>query len=123
MMPAAILCVDNDVSELERLGKALEAEGFRVLKARDVHRAVVTFMRERVELVLLDFALSQTDGGIVAFEMRRRKPDVKLAFLTADPSARMPREIVDAVIEKSTDARMIVPKVRQLLGLKDSRVA
>ncbi len=73
-------------------------------------------MRERLDLVLMDFSLASTDGGIVAFEMRRRRPEVKIAFLCSDPCAPMPTQLVDRVIGKETSPDRLVGEVKELLN-------
>ena len=122
-MPASILCVDDDVRDLELNEEMLRAAGFRVFSARDTRSAMEIFMRESIDLVLLDFGLPMTDGGILAFEMRRRKPEVKIVFFCGEPSAPMPKHIVDAVIGKDCESSQIIREIHLLLGSSSSRVA
>jgi DNA-binding response OmpR family regulator len=122
-MSAQILCVDDDARDLELHGELLRGAGFKVFDAPDTRAAMEFFMHEPVDLVLLDFALVGTDGGILAFEMRRRKPAIKIAFLCGEPNAPMPRHIVDAVISKNSEPGEIIDAVRQLLASSPSKVA
>ena len=80
-------------------------------------------MRDSIDLVLMDFRLGATDGGILAFEMRRRMPNVKIAFFCGEPSAPMPRHIVDAVIGKNSEPAEIVEAVKRLLDGSASKAA
>jgi DNA-binding NtrC family response regulator len=122
-MSAHILCVDDDVRDLELEGELLRNAGYKVSLAQDTRSAMEIFMREPIDLVLLDFALPGTDGGILAFEMRRRMPNVKVAFYCGEPNAPMPRHIVDAVIGKNSEPAEIVEAVRRLLDGSSSRAA
>lgn len=122
-MPAHILCVDDDARDLELESELLRNAGYKVSVAQDTRSAMEIFMREYIDLVLLDFALPGTDGGILAFEMRRRMPNVKLAFYCGDPNAPMPRQVVDGVIDKNSEPDEILDAVRRLLDGSASRAA
>ena len=122
-MTASILCVDDDVRDLELNGEFLREGGFVVFEARDTRAAMEIFMHETIDLVLLDFRLQTTDGGILAFEMRRRKPEVKIAFFCGEPTAPMPNHIVDGVIGKNYSKEQIIREINLLLGDPTSRVA
>ncbi len=122
-MSAYILCVDDDVRDLELHSEILQKAGFQVFTAQDTRASMEIYMRETIDLVLLDFALENTDGGILAFEMKRRKPGVKIAFFCGDPNAPMPRHIVDAVIGKNWEPHEILKDIRRLLNSSSSKVA
>ena len=122
-MSASILCFDDDPKDLELNSSLLEDAGFTVFMALDTRSAMEIFMRETIDLVLLDFSLEATDGGIIAFEMRRRKPHVKIAFFCGEPNAPMPKHIVDSVIGKDFGVRRIVAEVNRLLAMPNSQVA
>ena len=122
-MPASILCVDDDVRDLELAELMLCDAGFTVFVAQDTRAAMEIFMRESIDLILMDFRLQTTDGGILAFEMRRRKPEVKIAFFCGEPNAPMPNHIVDAVIGKNYEKEQIINEINLLLGDSSSKVA
>lgn len=122
-MSASILCVDDDPKDLELNSLLLQDAGFTVFTALDTRSAMEIFMRETIDLVLLDFSLQFTDGGIIAFEMRRRKPNVKIAFLCGEPNAPMPKHMVDSVIGKNFGSQRIVAEVNRLLASPNSQVA
>jgi DNA-binding response OmpR family regulator len=81
------------------------------------------FMRELLDLVLLDFNLVATDGGIIAFEMRRRRPEVRIAYLCGDTSREMPLNVVEGVIEKCVDRERLCAEVRRILETQNHNAA
>ena len=111
-----ILYVDDNRQDLKLLSTILKRAGYEVFCATDTKESMETFMRERLDLVLLDFNLGQTDGGILAFEMRRRKPEVRIAYLCGETSRQMPVSLVEGVIEKCVDREKLVAEVRRILS-------
>lgn len=124
-MPAYILYLDTDSLRRDEIGKVLESGGYHVLKATDTRGAMEVFMRTPVDLALIHFSLSKTDGGIVAFEMRRRKPEVKIVLLSPkEELEKVPRASVDAVIQMDGSAPALLGEIRKLLEPKlESKVA
>src|SRR2546430_13330694 len=65
LMPAkktTILVVDDDLQLLKIVEHNLEAEGYRVLTAREGQHALETIERDSPDLVLLDIMLPRMDG-------------------------------------------------------------
>ena len=58
MSQKTVLLVDDEQAFLEALDDALQHEGFRVLKARDVSTALDILAREPIDLVSVDVMLS-----------------------------------------------------------------
>jgi CheY-like chemotaxis protein len=93
-MPGAVLCVDNDRDLVQIIAKALESEGYRVLRAYDGEQAVETAASERPDLVLLDLILPRRDGFAVLEAIRgqdgsgRATPVVLLTGCTPGPAYR-----------------------------------
>ena len=53
-MPHSVLCVDDDRNLCQIIAKALEGEGYRVLKAHDGDAGLAAFDAETPDLVLMD---------------------------------------------------------------------
>jgi CheY-like chemotaxis protein len=50
-----VLCIDDDIRDLELQKEALEQAGFRVIAVDDARVGLAKFMTHDVDLVLLDF--------------------------------------------------------------------
>src|SRR5208337_5017675 len=74
--PHLILSVDDELNLLQTREKLLQFVGYEVLSAADGKKALEIFAAHPVDLVLLDFRMPGMDGGIVAQQMKRRKPRV-----------------------------------------------
>ena len=61
-MPHSVLCVDDDRNLCQIIAKALEGEGYRVLKAHDGDAGLAAFDAETPDLVLMDLLLPGKDG-------------------------------------------------------------
>ena len=97
-----ILCADVTSTMLQGRKMLLEKNGYRVLTAANGKEAVQAFVSHTVDLVLLDYRVPQTDGGVAAIHMRACKPDVPIALLSGDESLPPGAlEAVDAFVSKS----------------------
>jgi two-component system alkaline phosphatase synthesis response regulator PhoP len=61
-MPKTLLVVDDEPSILETTRFILEAEGYRVITARDGEEALEALYRERPPIVLLDVMIPKING-------------------------------------------------------------
>jgi CheY-like chemotaxis protein len=76
-----ILCVDDDEAILDLTRMALERKGYRVLTVTDGVTALEAFAACPVDAVVLDYEMPGMNGGQVAREMARVKPNIpKLLF-------------------------------------------
>jgi CheY-like chemotaxis protein/tetratricopeptide (TPR) repeat protein len=71
-MPHSVLCVDDDRNLCQIIAKALEGEGYRVLKAHDGDAGLAAFDAETPDLVLMDLLLPGKDGFEVVEGIRSR---------------------------------------------------
>jgi two-component system, cell cycle sensor histidine kinase and response regulator CckA len=81
---ATILFVEDEIHQLNLMQKNLEAEGHRVLTARDGPEAVQTYIRHKQEinLVVLDLGLPKLNGWEAYKMMKEADPNVKVIFAT-----------------------------------------
>jgi len=115
-----VLCIDDDVRDLEIQKEALEQAGYKVLAVDDARVGLALFMTHDVDLVLLDFNFPKTDGGIIAHEMRRRKPNVPIAVVSGYlTEAAITEPMVDFIMEKPIAAAELAQAVAQLLAMED----
>lgn len=90
--PPVILCVDDDRAVLFTLKAVLEASGFHVLTACSGREALKIFENQKIDLVLLDYAMPGLSGIATATRMKQLNPDVPIVFLSA--YAELPGETV-----------------------------
>jgi CheY-like chemotaxis protein len=114
-----ILCVDGAWAVLEGRKLLLEENGYQVLTATNGKKALEAFVSNAVDLVLLDYHLSEMNGDVAAMRMRAAKPDVPIALLSVDewlPPDTL--DAVDAFIDKSELVVSFLRKVDYLLSLR-----
>ena len=121
MTSETILVVEDEELLLDSLKSLIEAEGFRVLTARDGIEAIETFEkhREDVGLVLADLGLPRLGGWEALARMRKLKPEIRaiVASGTLDLSQRaeMRRSGVQTTIRKPYTAAEMLGAIRQAL--------
>lgn len=111
-----VLCVDDERIGLRVRKIMLESRGFKVLTASSGAQGLKLFEENRVDVVVLDYFMPELNGGEVAAEMRRRRPEVPIVFLSAyfslPPEAL---EVADAFITKGDPPDVLIEKIQNLL--------
>lgn len=125
LLSESVILVAHAASE-ERatLGRAFEAEGCRVLAARDGAEAVELARRYHPQLAILDLALPRL-SGLEATRILRAEIRIPV-FLLADPADDAMKFIAlaagaEEVLPKSTQAGALVDRAREVLGTGPSR--
>lgn len=95
-----ILSVDDEPAILLTRQQILEDMGYEVLSACDGEQALHQFSNQPVNLVLLDYLMPRKDGGVVAREMKQRKPSVPIILVSASPIPAETLGYVDHRIDK-----------------------
>ena len=77
---ATVLIVEDEEKMLHALGKILEKQGYKVLKASDGEMALDIYQRheDSIDVVLLDLGLPKMSGREVLLRIKNKKPDVKV---------------------------------------------
>ncbi len=83
--PTTILVVDDDPDALNIVQTFLEAQGYRVVLARDGKQALAIVQEEHPRLMLLDVMMPGMDGWEVAKTVKTHPDldDVRIVMLTA----------------------------------------
>jgi CheY-like chemotaxis protein len=76
-----ILSVDDEPGILSSREWLLQHEGYHVLNAMEGEQALKLFQENPVDMVLLDYLMPGMDGGVVAQEMKRLRPDVPVIII------------------------------------------
>jgi len=112
----AVLLAERDPFAAGLTDFFLRTEGYRVLVALSVDEAMVTFLQEKPELVVVDLLLS--DGG--GYDLCRRASESGQARIVAISSlATRDRALeagADVFLQKPLDPMQLISVVRDMLG-------
>jgi DNA-binding response OmpR family regulator len=121
MAKTLILCVDDDVLNLNIRDLVLREAGYDTLIAKDANSGLRLFGNSDVSLVILDYDLPDLNGGAVAREMRQLKPHTPILMLSAQlfrPDG-LDGEI-DAYLTKCGSVKEFLEQIECLLSTKKS---
>ena len=76
-----LLCIHQDPSQLTRL----EESGYDLLTATNGRDGLRLFMSCPVDAIVLDYHLGLLDGGTVAAEIKKIKPQMPIVMLASGP--------------------------------------
>ena len=116
-MARTILVVEDEPTLRETLADALEADGFRVVRAADGREALALFRGERPDLVLLDLMLPEL-SGIEVTRIIRAESGVPIVMLTAK-DAELDKVVglelgADDYVTKPFSLRELTARIRAL---------
>lgn len=117
MSKKSILCVDDEELGLQIRKAVLEVAGYSVSTAVNGPEGLDKFSSEPVDLVVLDYSMPMMHGGVVAAEMRSRRPEVPIIMLSA--YVNLPTEVtrvVDCAILKGDGPELLLAKIREFLS-------
>ena len=105
--PAAglVLVVDDEADLLEIVSDRLQAEGYRVLTARDGVEALERARAARPGCIILDLKMPRLSGLDALVELRRAAPDARVIVLTGSPN----RPLAEACRARGADEFLLKP--------------
>jgi CheY-like chemotaxis protein len=112
-----ILCIDDEPQGLQIRQMMLQSRGYEVLTALGGREGLEVFARHPVSAVILDYAMPGMDGGELAAELKRLKPEVKILMLSA--YVDLPQEVlacVDARAVKGISPTSFLTALERLLA-------
>jgi len=95
---STLLCIHRDPAQLG----LLEQSGYELVTATTGSDGLRLFMSQAVDAIVLDYQLGLLDGGVVAGEIKKFKPQIPIVMLSEDvdlPIAAV--KSVDALVSKS----------------------
>lgn len=116
-----LLLVDDDDDIREMLATILEADGFRIVTARNGHEALERIDEERPDLVILDMRMPVMDGWQLnrVLEERGDRPPIVVVTAAADPAARAADIRAEGWLAKPFDIEELEHVIRRVLGDRD----
>jgi CheY-like chemotaxis protein len=112
---STLLCIHRDPGQLS----LLEQNGYELLTATNGADGLRLFMSRPVDAIVLDYQLGLLDGGVVATEIKKVKPQVPIVMLAED--AELPADAlksVDALVAKSDGPHFLLATVHFVLNVK-----
>ncbi|MGA9977233.1 MAG: response regulator [Candidatus Sulfotelmatobacter sp.] len=112
-----VLCIDGNQDVLECERAFLESFGYTVLTASSGGQGLELASMHSVDVVILDYFMPAMNGGEVAMEMRRLRPEAPIILLTEGlgvPERTL--SLVDALIAKDRLASQLLPTIALLHG-------
>ena len=112
---AVILLVDDDPLGIQTRRAVLERNGYRVVTASTAEDGLRVLREQHVDLVLSDHFLRDKRGTALAEEMKRLKPNVPVAILSAAAEVPEGIEKADTFITKLEEIPVMLEEIRRLL--------
>jgi len=103
--PFRLLAVDDNVNTLEVIKRNLNNEGYEVLTAHDVAKAVAVLETNDIDLVITDLKMPKTSGLDLVKHVRENYNDTEIMMITGYPSIE---GAVEAV-KKGADEYLVKP--------------
>lgn len=116
MKRKVLLCIDDEPNGLLIRQMFLQSQGYEVLIASDVKDGLHLFETTEVDAVVLDYYMPDMDGGKLAGELKKRKPEVPIVMLSA--FIALPQEATvhtDAYVVKGEAPKRLLGTIDALL--------
>jgi CheY-like chemotaxis protein len=117
--PKTILCVEDEHLQLQLRKMQFESTGFQVLEAQKASAAMEIFSARHVDVVVMDYWLSGTNGTALAEEMKRLHPRTPIVMLSGFASLPGEGVVVDTWLRKAQiEPEELVNQVRRLIDVR-----
>jgi CheY-like chemotaxis protein len=112
-----ILCIDDDPQSLKVRTVILETLGYSVHPELDARAGLRAFGEHKVDAVVMDYEMPGMNGGEVAAEMKRLRPDVPVMIVSALPwlPESAPMEAIDAFVQKGEPLRVLARRIEDMI--------
>ena len=112
-----ILCIGNDLVNLNLRCSLLREHGWNALSSGSGHGGVVRFGQEQVDAVVLDLKGDGAESALIASDLKRQRPAVPVIMLVADRALLVPgaTDQADAVLLQADERRQLHKTLKSLL--------
>ena len=121
-----ILLVDDESEDLTKMRQALEGDGYRVLEAGNFDQAVILANQggQKIDMLVTDISLPGTNGCELARYLLKRRPHVRLLFVSGHTGAEICRYYGISVTDlhfmrKPIRIGEFVSRVREILASEE----
>jgi DNA-binding response OmpR family regulator len=104
---ASILVVDDDEMIVYFFKMILDELGFNVLEAFNGEDALKQTTSTQVDLVILDYKLSDMTGDIVAKQLKETNPQISIIFVTGYTEAK------DKILRTNLSQHVVVKPIKE----------
>lgn len=114
-----VLCIDDEAPALNLRKLVLEASGFSVLTTSNGEEGLLILDSHHVDAAVVDYSMPGIHGGVVAAEIRRRRPRLPVIMLTAYNFVNETlSNSVDVFIIKGEDPDLLVKRLDSLIRIR-----
>src|SRR5579864_146363 len=114
-----VLCIDDEAPALNLRKLVLESSGFSVLTALNGEEGLSILDSRHVDAAVVDYSMPGMHGGVVAAEIRRRRPRLPVIMLTAYNFVNETlSNSVDVFIVKGEDPDLLVKRLDSLIRIR-----
>jgi len=118
-----ILCIDDVGGMLGYQKALLERRGYKVLTADSARQGLEIAAVCALAAVILDYHMPQMNGGEVATEIRRLRPQIPIVMLSSDDEIpKQALNVVNAFVSKNEAFRQLLPVISRICGEYPPRV-
>jgi CheY-like chemotaxis protein len=110
---STLLCIHRDPAELS----LLEQSGYELITATNGADGLRLFVSRPVDAIVVDYHLGLLDGGVVAAEIKKIKPQLPIVMLAGN--VELPNDTlkcVDALVAKSDGPHFLLETLRVVLN-------
>jgi len=113
-----ILCIGNDLVNLNLRCSRLKELGWNVIGSGNGHDGLFRFAQEPVEVVVLDLDDNGAESALIASQIKGQNASVPIIMLVEKRETLLPgaTDQADAVVSKAEEEQVLAMCIRELLG-------